>query len=249
MATPIQLYGLDLIATSLRLLNRLGEGETPSGAMALDALAALETLVDSWRIERLMIGTVRRTVWPLTQNLRGYQIGPGQPWGTDLPVWIDAAAMMEASPSLVTHPIPVLSTSEYNAMNNLGEPSAFPMRGVYYDKWFDANITYGVIYLVETPSVAGLRLALYQAMDSAAANIQDLSTTLYNLPPGYARALKYNLAKELSDDYPGSWTAALEMKALESKASIKRLNEVPGVLRCDPFWTNRGFGYDIMRGE
>lgn len=247
MATTERTHGLDLIARSLRLLGVLGEGQTPDGQMAQDALVELKSLQDSHRLNRLLISVVLRTVWSLTINVASYAIGQGATWVYDRPVFLDSVALLPTAGSNSEIPVPLLSAQEYAAVRNKGAASAIPTRGVFYDHAYDINGEQGLITLVETPSVSGLRLALYIPTDTA--NIQNLSSTYYYLAPGVSRMLKYNLASELADDYPGNWTESKERKAVESLAAIMRVNDQPGVLRGDPFWTGGGRPYDIFRGD
>lgn len=67
------------------------------------------------------------------------------------------------------------------------------------------------------------------------------------LPPGYERALRYNLAVELYPEYGKEPPASIYSAAQESKAAIKRMNIKPSYLVTDPFFTRRPF--NILTGD
>ena len=72
-----------------------------------------------------------------------------------------------------------------------------------------------------------------------------------NLPPGYLRALVFNLAVEMADDFPRAVLKPMTVQiAAESKAWIKRKNIRPMDIGCDPGcvstpgnWTSRWNNY------
>ena len=53
----------DIINGALRLIGMLAEGETPSAETSADALFAMNQMIDSWNLEKLMIyNTDRKSV-------------------------------------------------------------------------------------------------------------------------------------------------------------------------------------------
>lgn len=247
-----RMYALDLISRSLRLLGVVGAGETAVGAHANQGLDKLHALIDLWRLERLMMDTVQRAIYPLVINERTYTIGPGVFIAgpttflvADRPLYIDGAALI-ASATGGEIPMPVLSDQAYREYQNKGRSSALPTAGIYYAKDFDYLTGRGTLILLERPTVSGLYLVLY--LPTSTVQFQDLSTTLIRLPPGYSLALEYNLASLLADNFPGNWTEKQERAASDFKAAIMRVRDVPEVMKCDPMWNGPAV-FDILRGE
>lgn len=99
-------------------------------------------------------------------------------------------------------------------------------------KYFSYNETFplGLLYLYPSPSMAG---ELHLWTDDLLTTFSSL-TSQVNLPPGYVRALKLNLAVELAPEYGKTITPALAAMAKESKDLVKSLNAVPqGTARFD----------------
>ena len=239
---------LDIISRSLRLLNVLGRGQVASGQMANDALKDLNSMLSAWRLKRLTIRTVVRRTFTLSNGVATYTFGPGATMSiTPLPTWIDAAAII-ASGSTHEHPIDVLSDQRYQTIRNKSLTSSLPLDGVYLDKTYSTSTGRSNIVVLPTPSAAGLTLVLYVPLPLVL--FEDLSATSYTLPDGYEMAIRYNLAKDLSNTYPGTWDQKKEDAAVQSLAAIQRVNETPRELTCDPMLTGGGGdGFDIYRGS
>lgn len=245
MATE-QIYGLELISRSLRLLGVLGLGQTAAGDQATQGLAKLKALEDMLRLDRLTMSWVQRSVQYLSANQSSYTIGVGGNWSMDYPIFIEGAAILPDSSDREI-PVKVLTDQEYREFTNKGQSSALPLQGIYFDRQSD-SIGLGRVVFVEKPT-AVVRIALYIPVSNV--NIQNLAVTLYYLPPGYSLMLEYNLARLLKDNYPGTWTQQLEQSALEFLGNVKRVNEQPGVLKGQPLFVPRRWGTnnDILWGE
>lgn len=84
--------GLDLISSSLRLINVLAAGETCPTDMASDALNVLNDMIDSWNTQRLAIYTTRIDDFPLTLNKQVYTLGAGGDFNIARPSQITGAS-------------------------------------------------------------------------------------------------------------------------------------------------------------
>lgn len=231
--TNEQVHGLDLISSALRLIGVLGLGDTAKGDQATQGLDRLKALEDMWRVDRLTMSQVVRSVQNLTNGVANYAIGIGATWNIDRPIWIEGAALLPTASSNSEIPIDVLTDQQYREFRDKGRSSAYPTSGLYFDKGWNTS-GYGNVQMMETPGAAGLRVALY--LPTSNVNIQNLSATLYLLPPGYRLALEYSLAQLLKDNYPGTWTQQLEDATTKFVSAIKRPNEQPGVLKGDPMF-------------
>lgn len=97
--------------------------------------------------------------------------------------------------------------------------------------WYNPTFPLGTIFVYQNPSDAA-ELHLYT--DLILTNISSL-TQEYNLPQGYARAIKRALARELAPEYGAIWTQQQERLYKEAYDYVKSLNAVPvPVANYDP---------------
>lgn len=223
---------LDLITRAMRLLGALNIGDAPTAAESQDALLALNAMVDAWATEKLMLYTRARNLYSLVAGQQVYQIGPAGPdWIAPRPMYIDAAGLvlLNSDPTqVVERPLRILSELEYAAIRVKGLTSTLPTK-LYYDRYFNnpdsttAPVGSANVYLWPCPTIVN-EVALYTPQ--AIAQFTGLTQTIA-LPPGYARALPYNLAVELAPEFDRAPSEALVAVAVESKASLKRANVHP----------------------
>ena len=79
------------------------------------------------------------------------------------------------------------------------------------------------------------------------AQFPDLVTAV-DLAPGYARALRYNLAVELAPEFGRRPDPIIDRAAHESLADVKRQNFPLVEIGIDPALTGGGRGYNILTG-
>jgi hypothetical protein len=97
--------------------------------------------------------------------------------------------------------------------------------------WYNPTFPLGTMFFYQNPS-GSAELHLYS--DVILTNIASL-TEEYNLPPGYSRALKRALGRELAPEYGSIWTPQQERLYKESYDMVKALNAVPvPVANYDP---------------
>lgn len=217
--------GRDLVAQSLRLLGALATGETLSASEATDGLAALNQLLDSWSTEEMIIPNIVREVFPLAANTQTYTMGPGGTFSTPRPIRIVNAELqiLSASP-VIEYPIRILTEAEYARIVLKGFQSTLA-----WELYDDGAFPLRSLTLWPVPA-AGNNLVLYS--EKPLANLA-LTDTI-SLPPGYFRALRYNLAVDLAPEYGKEASQTIAAIAVESKATIKRANFTPTYLALDP---------------
>ena len=216
-----------LIARAMRLIKATAAGEAPTGAESADCLTALNAMVDSWLTERLTIPQVQRLTKALSANTQDYTIGTGGSINADRPNWIQNAGIIPAGLTAET-PIAVLSDDEWAAIGIKSQTATFP-EAAYYNYGYASGL--GTISVWPIPTTAPT-LVLYTpkaVLTSFATLAQD-----YYLPPGYERALAYNLAIEIADEFGKTIPPGIAMIASESKGNIKRANIRLQELGCDP---------------
>lgn len=216
---------LNYVGDALRLCGQQplpGRGMSPE--QIEEGASFLNQMLDSWNTMRNSLFTITIAVYQLTANTQYYFIGPGAlpatingisygAFNVARPLKItEAQCIYQSAPLELNIPLSIIDT---NAQANIRVPGIFsiPLE-LYYDSAYSQSEPTGVasIFLYPGPQSAySMRLYTWQALDSAL-NIGD---TLY-VPPGYARALTYNLALEL----PGSYRKRL---AMEDRAEIRRI--------------------------
>ena len=211
----------DFAAASLRLLNVIQAGEDPSAEDGEQAFDVLNRWVDWLGTQRQSIYFLARTTRTLTSGTATYTIGSGGVINIARPIWIDRAGLIidttAATPSEV--PITVLTDDEYAAWSQKTLQSSLA-GAIWYDHNWSAGL--GLIYVLPIPSVSTTQLVLYTP--TALTEFADQSTD-YTFPPGYERAIVFNLAQELTAYYPAATPPQnLARLASTSLQDVKRAN-------------------------
>jgi hypothetical protein len=222
----------DLCTTALLKLGIIGEGETPSAPQIAGALRVLNALLDTWATESLLVYVIDRQVFPLTAGVLSYTIGPGGVWnttplytaGAPRPVHIDSLWWKDPATAieLPCGPVDAATYQGWRWDTVTTGPQALM---AYYEPQFPL----GVVYVWPTPA-ADSQMVLYLWHPW---NRQQTLDDALSFPPGYQRALEFNLAVDLSTEYPGTLRADLVEIAVEAKDKIKVLNVRPGLMRSD----------------
>lgn len=230
----------DLIRGSLRLVGAIATGETPSADELSDAFSVLNDMVESWSTERLLVFEKVRREFSLVAGTASYTIGTGGTFNAPRPIRIENAAIEDQSASpTVEYPIEVLNREKWDRIPTKDLQSTIPAKLFIDDAYPLATIT-----LYPVPTVAN-KLVIYPWEVITA--FSSVSATV-SLPPGYARALRYNLAVELAPEYGKALDPKTLDIAAESKANIKRANIKPNFLECDAGTLDRRFTFDIRSG-
>lgn len=222
---------LDLISASMKLINALAAGETLRAEDSADALDRLNDLLEAWRLERLLVYNVSRLTFPLVAGTQLYTIGTGGTFNTDRPVWIDSAKL-EFNHGTVNQfelPLTMFTDQQWAEVSMKAMASSFPT-GV----WFNQSYPLAELRFWPIPSQADLYVALMLPQII----ISPVSlTTVMALPPGYQKALRYNLAVELAPEFGVPLDPMVYKLAKDTKAAIANQNDSPVELRLDPALT------------
>ncbi len=225
----------DLIRMAFRTIGILAAEEAPSAAEQSDAFNALNDMLDSWALEHLVLFATRRSSHVLTPGLNPHTIGTGGTFSTTRPIRVDRASILSAG---VERPLALLSDGEWQATPAkaaAGFPAAL---------WADTAYPLMGLNLNPVPNAADtLVLYTWQQLGRFTA-----TSDSFDLPPGYARALRSNLAMELAPDFGVSVSQELAKIAGESKAALKSQNMKPSYLRCDPAVLS-GSRFNLITGD
>lgn len=210
MAT-VQTY----IDRALRLAGQLSAGASPTATESADALVAFNDMVEAWRLEGLMVYAMQEESLTLTSGSSSRTVGPSGNLSTTRPVEIRKAWIVDNS---VSYPVRIISHEEYAAIPDKTTTGDWPTVAMIEYTMATATVTYWPV-----PNASRtMKLLTPVAVTEFAA----VGTTV-TLPPGYGRALAYNLAVELASEYETEVRPAVAQIAIQSKAAIKRRNMRP----------------------
>lgn len=230
----------DVIKGSLRLIGAIASGETPSADEQADAFQIIKEMCDSWAIEGLCADKRVREEFTLVGGTASYTIGTSGTFNTARPARIPVANIEDQSQSPAReYPLKIFTHDEWANIKDKDRAGTMPA-GLYYDE----TAPLGTVYLWPVPSAAN-KLVLYseKSLSAAFATV----TTDVDLPPGYLKALRYNLAVELSPEYGKAVTPDIATGAIESKEALKRKNSKPHFMSTgSPGVCAR---FDIITGE
>lgn len=229
--------GLAVITDALKLLGVVAGHEQPTSAEQQDSFARLNELIDSWGTHAQTLLALRRDVLPLIVGEQVYTIGPGEDLDVPTPMTVDAVAYVIAGTPDTEVFLDWATDQAYLAQAQKDLTGATPLQ-VAYTRTHAA----GELWVWPVPTVA-LDVVLYWREPLAA--FPDLVTPVA-LAPGYAKALRCNLAIELAPEFGRVVDPTVERLARESLADVKRANVPIVEIGIDPALTGGGGGYDIL---
>jgi hypothetical protein len=211
-----------VITNALTLLpGILWPGAAPSTVMSNDGFTKLNDLLASWSTERLMVYAIADNTYDLVNGTNNYTIGSGGTFNALRPISIVAANIVTPSLSLY-YPLKLITTMEWNAIRDRSATSTVPT--LLYN---DANFPLSTLWLWPTPNSSSTQLELFtwQQLTQFITLIDNFS-----FPPGYERAITYNLAIELANEYRVSAPPEVQAIAAMSKAALKSVNAPPTLI-------------------
>jgi hypothetical protein len=212
----------DLITAALLDLGALASGESPTATEAADALRRLNLLLETWRLESLLVYAVD-TVTKVLTGATSYTLGPSGDINTTRPVRLEKAALRLQTDPTLDYPLRILTDEEYEAIALKGLTSTLASC-LYMDRAYPLATVF-----LWPAQASGATLLLYPWHPLTA--FASLDTTVA-LPPGYELALQTNLSIECVSMFRDcTVTAALAAQATRSKALIKTVNTTPRYLQ------------------
>lgn len=183
-----------LIYQALTEINKLESGQTTSPDVNADALAKLNQMLDSWKLDKFMVPNVVQSTYTLTAGQQSYQIGPAGPdFVGDRPTFIqDANLIFNTAYPPTRIALPVINVDVRSAIPVDLIAFAVP-QCLYYVRNFDQTNGSSTIYLWPGPQTNYL-LELWTWKQLT--NFADL-TTDYTFPPGWELCMRMNLAVEV----------------------------------------------------
>lgn len=204
----------NLIRRSLYLINALAEGETPSAEQANDALSTLNEMIDAWSTQTLAVYGSVTDEFVLTPGVQSYTYGAGGTLDAQRPVYVDDAYCIRNG---VTTPVRIITDDEWNRISLKAQPGAVAEELLWVNSY-----PLSEVHVWPIPDTA---VTLGLSVKRVLTSVPSLQTTIA-LPPGYIRALRYNLAVDLWPEYSNRLTDIGQVRktAMDSKGDIKVAN-------------------------
>jgi hypothetical protein len=233
-----------VVTDALRLAGQLW---TPGGGPSPEAIAEvtefLNQMLDSWNTMRNSIFAMTDLTFSMTSGTYIYTIGPGGMFNGPRPQRIESMDLIyQLMPNLYRLPIRMIDQQEWAAIRVPNLPEAVPFK-CYYDNGYSETTPTGLGTLYFWPGpMSGFEVEMW-IWGTLPATL--LSTDTLFLPPGYARAITYNLAIEIMALYPKRLNemraSAVAKIAKESRDWVNALNApMPDAPMPSELMANRG---------
>lgn len=234
------------ILSACRLTGTLRSGQNMSAAELTDCLQVLNDMLDSWSAKRVLIFTTPRIT--VDQNGNPFMLIPTQqsytlgnlkgtenfllPRPSRRPVVSILYSASQQTP--VELPMDMYDDTQWQGIANKSTPSILPQVCYIETNMPDMQLNFWPIPTQANPVI----LYLWQVL----AQFPNLQTT-FTFPPGYARAIRFNLAMELFAEFSGdaSKLPAVAAIAKSSKDDVEMNNIRAKEAYCDPALLGSGY--------
>ena len=220
---------LELIKSSLRLINAIAEGETPSASESQDALRALNDMLETWSTQNLTVFASQDQTFTFTPGVATYTIGPAGTFNGVRPIQITTAFTRYQT---IDYPLTSIDDERYNLIPLKTQQNPIPCYFNYVATFPLASITFWPVPSQATQITLTSNLQ-FTALANTAASL--------SYPPGYSRAIRYCLAVDLAAEFGIPLPQVVMDIAKASKASIERVNKRSPVATFDPALTADNF--------
>jgi len=230
---------LALITDALKLIGVVAGHEVPTSAEQLDSFARLNELIDSWSTHAQTMYIPRRVLVSLVAGTQTYSVGSGGDVNHPAPMTIDAASYLTTGTVPAEVYLEVASDQAY-----VGQPVKTLTGATPQIVSYTRGAPLGELWVWPVPT-ASVTVVLYWR--EPVQQFPDLVTSV-DLLPGYAKALRCNLALELAPEFGRQVDPFVLQLARESLADVKRANLPYVEMGIDPALTDGG-GYNILTDD
>lgn len=229
-----------LIKRALRILGVTDPGENPSAGELKDGLEGYNHLLDSWNSEDLVVPSLNKDTFSTVAGTQVYEIGPGGDCDIPRPSKLETGQVFISASGL---DYPALTAYENDRWQEIPDKTTRGIPGVFY---YDKGNPVASLSLFPIPDQI-YTATIYSWKLLAQIALNEING-VFTLEPGYARAIVFNLALDLADEFGMTASQNAVATAITAKANIKSLNIEPILAACDPALLNRHYTFDIKRG-
>jgi len=237
-ANVLQRSASDFIKSALRLTGSLRSGQNLSGDELKDSQMVLNDLLDAWSAQRIMVFVVQRVTLDQNQatlmlkaSQQTYSLGNqgnNEDFLLSRPARLERVSIMYSASQQtpVELPMDMYDDVQWQGIANKSTPSLLPQVCYVEENFPDMNLSFWPVPTQANPVV------LYPW---ALLNLFPDLTSQFSFPPGYARAIRYNLAVDLAAEFPCDMTKlqlVLKQAAIY-KADIASFNVKAKEAFCD----------------
>jgi hypothetical protein len=218
----------DIITRAMRLDGVIASLDTPDSQDTNDAFVSLNMMLEQWSLEDLMCYQYTNSTFNSVAETASYTIGAsGATWTATRPIRITSGWCRVGT---IDYGLQIMSNDEYQGIS-MKTLQSVP-RGLYYSPEYPL----GKIYLYPVPNIV---YPIGISCETALIAFTGLETAI-SLPPGYLKALIYNLAVEIAPEYGKQIDPLVMKKAIDTKAAIKRINSKQPELSLEQVYLGHG---------
>ena len=220
-----------LLNSAAQLVNIIESGESLDATESTNGLAVLNDMLEAWQLQNFLVYAHTNQTFAITAGVGTYSIGTGQTWNTPRPIGIRNGY---TTISGIDYPFLMIGDAEYNAISYKAQPGSWPQAATYTASYPNGSITFWPVPAQTSTATLSLDVPL--------SSVASLSTSI-DLPPGYSKLLKYNLAVELAAEYSVPVPPQVVEIAKETMGNIKVANLPDDVLSYGAEWSTGVMGY------
>jgi hypothetical protein len=211
----------DIVGRAQRLIGIVKSGDSLNESYFQDGLIALNTMIESWQADKPIAYALQDKAFTLAAGDPTITLGGTTPNIDTRPIEIDNIYVRAGG---TDYPIKLVEQERWFAIPDKATSSDIPELAYYAPSY-----PTGVLNLWPVPSVGNV---LHVVFSVPVSTLSSLSTTVA-FPPGYERALAYNLAIEIAPEFQKHVSDEVAKIAAESLANIKRANHRPIISYTD----------------
>lgn len=202
----------DIVSRAHRLIGVVKSGDAMSESYMQDGLTALNAMLESWQLEKLNIYAWQDKTFTLVPGDATITLGATGNI-TTRPDHIEDIFITEGT---IDYPVTLIERGRWDAIADKTTTSNIAELAYY-----EPSYTMGVLNLYPVPSRANTLHVVMWVPFTAFATL----ATAVSLPPGYERAITYNLAIEIAPEYERMASVEVQKIASDSLANVKRSND------------------------
>lgn len=211
-----------IITRALRIVQAIGQGETPDATAISEASFTLNDLIAEWNTDGMPQWNIETyTCTPLVSGTNTYNIGVGQTFNFQAPLKIFQAYLHDTV-SLYDTPVLLIDRQRYHLLG-MKTASGTPNQLFYQTpkEIQAAGTNYGIITLYPTPDTTTATNKELVLIGQKPYDDFDAAGDTLDLPPYWINALVWGLADQLSYEY-GMGLA--ERSMIAKKAQLHKEN-------------------------